>query len=287
MNNSMIDTDYEENQVGDSISLAETVVPKFIDFGRQLKAKRQENEFTLIDAVKHSINYGNYISKSLFSMYENGNMRDIDGRNMETLSKVYGISYHKLVNSFCSQKYHLDTNCGANVSNAMSNILGGVKLLSLEKLRHQQEGLANNASVVVSADDFLDDDIFYEMVRNNINRGIKYTYHIPMRAKPEIEAFRERLLFDDVLDGDVKKIEDSTRMLVQGEKEYSFNFVVHICSGAISAFKGIVIGKRPTAYYQVSSIDGEKLLGHIEYSLSSEGQTETTVRQFRRGLTVV
>lgn len=284
--NSMIGVDDAEHQIGDSVSLAETVTPRFAEFGKLLKTKRQSDMFTLTEAVERSISNKNHLSKSLLSMYENGNMRDIDDCNMTTLSLVYGIPHKTLVEMLCSQKYKIQLTANPIGASSAVDLLSDVTVLSLNDLQERQESLSNNATVVISADDFLDDDIFYGLVSNNINRGIRYAYHIPAHSESDVISFRERLLIDNVLEGNEGKIKENTQYFLQNEDEFSFNFVVHIDNGSHMAFKGIAVGKRPTAYYQVSGTEGKKLLKHIGFSVATSDNPKEVENYGRLALVI-
>ena len=171
-------------------------------FGKHLKNLRlQAGLARQEDAVAAMKEYGHSLSRSALSLYEQGRMTDVDAATLHAIEGTYHVSYDYLISQLTAEKYGVDC-FGAGGLKPLGYakievkepgevmLLGRVKMISLRRLEQEQRSLTASSTVYVSADDFLDNEYFVEMVRYNLRKGVRYQYLLPEARLSELQDLK-------------------------------------------------------------------------------------------------
>lgn len=258
-------------------------------FGTYLKSLRNARGFTLADvALDVGDKLNSKVARTTISAIEGNRVNSIKPLMLEALAAVLGTSYDDLVRRWTSHTYNVknsnkiiklfnDDGVVLNVPNEWNSEtiyedsrestrrhVDDLSIISLTTFRDIQGELPAGSRVYVAATDFLDDDMFYQMVLGNFKKRVEYFYHI------ENYALYERFVnhvtthdWDEESDGPLHG--EITHFLKQPETEESLKrshrvikfplncVLLENVEGHRQAFVGLIIEDRP-AYYQVADI---------------------------------
>lgn len=272
---------------------------KNINFSKYLAKLREANKMTLADvssAVSKVENIDVSISVSALKTYENGTVEFITKEKLAALASVYKIPVNEIYQSWVSSYFGNDI-----VQESVTKKIGGshkfiiedgeetreINLISIPELRSiQGDAKSNIDEVWVFAEDFLDDDVFYDMVANNMVLGIVYRYFFyrGSNSKLTFKRFVDRLSNDERLQDRIKELDN----LDLGNPKNGFaisywdvggvisNMVLHNKASGNQGFIGLLHDSRPIAYqvashYQTNQIlsFGTKVVLEHDYSTAA------------------
>lgn len=131
-----------------------------------------------------------------------------------------------------------------NLSNNRSTkIISNQRLAALQTSKHQGGTLCPNDLIIVWAQQFLDHDILYKTVLNNIHEGIKYLYFLDKKHVGNFRILLKRL-YDDIED---KAIVDDGMDVIFLRPELTMNNFVMFAAGSSRQrfYSSLIFEKRP------------------------------------------
>lgn len=236
-------------------------------FGEYLSKLRREAGFESLESVvtkARRISSGaKGLSRSMLSLYERGELGSANLEVLRQLAKIYRVPERDLLARWVKARYGIGSVSNENsivrFSDSTSCSLipraGAeeplVKLISLDRFRHEQGELPKGTRIAVAAMGFLDDSVFYEIARNNIKRGIEYIYLIPIADQAAYRAFVRKVEHDEPrlagrVDGKL------THYFPRANLDFPCNQVLYLFEdGSIQGYIGLLHGKVPQ-FFQVS-----------------------------------
>lgn len=151
-----------------------------------------------------------------------------------------------------------------DIHNAARNIPTDISLITLDEFRNIQGNLPFGSRVYVAATDFLDDDVFFEMVVQNFRKGVRYFYFLEDRLLYTrfLDAVRTNGWDEDAdgqLDGHLAFLLSSGEAIsnsieVHRNDSFPLNCVlIEDPERGPQAYLGMIVDNRPS-YYQVADI---------------------------------
>lgn len=205
------------------------------------------------------------VSKAMLSLYERGEIGSPRPQTLALLAKLYKIPYEEMVTRWCAARFGIPSlapradetivsRAGANecVLGAIpEDAIEGISIVTVHRLQEMQSKLPNDSAVGVVSIRFLDDNVLFNMVADNLERGIRYSYLLPEDEYTTYQALLERLREERPqlrrkLDGVL------TAFVPRASLGFPMNCVLHLESaGTLQGFVGIMQGDRPR-FYQVA-----------------------------------
>ena len=260
---------------------------EFMTFVELLAHLRDAKNWSLAEAVKMQSSVGipekDQFSKSTLAVMEAGSNRSIKKSVFEALAKIYSDDnqtnyddiYRKLVTKWMDYQFLsgsettslvLDDNSEkVTLKNPLMSKKGvnpkslkPIEIISLSELQRRQGQLQRKDRVYVLATDFLDDDIFEDMVVENLQKGVRYYYGLPQNAYEDFRLWIDSL--ETKLGIPSREIIKTKAMLIGDEtsdpalrelKRLPVNYVIHKKSdetNELEAYIGLLHGNRPQYY---------------------------------------
>jgi transcriptional regulator with XRE-family HTH domain len=197
------------------------------------------------------------LSKSMLSLYERGKIDTPKPDTLVVLAKLYGVPYEALATAWFCDRYNIsqkDQSLLVKQDNGQMRIPapngnGGVTLITIDRHRRNQAALANGSEVAVAATNFLDGEgEFFDLVSNNIKRGIKYRYLLPEEHRFEFEAFVQKLERTSALKLKLKD-PDVLRFILRPALSLPMSYVLYLLPGGkIEAYLSLPEQEFPKFY---------------------------------------
>ncbi len=157
----------------------------------RLKAGFRSLDDVLNFAKKNKLKFP---SKSSLSLYERGKVSSIKPEILQSLAQIYDLSYQDLAELWFKERYDIKNSFYKNnfpdfLLDADKNSISlkgtsedkrdSMKIISLENFSKQQSNLKKGSQVGVAVSQFLDHEYLFEMVSENIAKGVNYFYLLP------------------------------------------------------------------------------------------------------------
>ena len=241
------------------------------NFGSYLQGLRKLAGFTSLDAVIQALDETNdsqspSISKSMLSLYERGELGSVRPEVLQALSHIYRASYEDLAHRWFAERFCVSLRSSENskileaIEEHSLSLVGPaesdstrIRLIDLEELKKTQKELPKNAQVGVAAINFLDDNTFFDMVLENLKRGIVYYYFMPETEHLRYKALLTRVgEFHPALKG---KLDGKlTHFVPRPNLDFPVNYVVYVYpDGQLKAYIGLLAETQPF-YFQEAGL---------------------------------
>lgn len=197
------------------------------------------------------------LSKAKLSQYERGSVDTIRPEVLRLLARLYKVPFETLATAWFRDRYGVvDGSLQGTLTVALPNCgqvrleLGeeSITLESLDEFKRRQAILPKGTYVIVATRRFLDDTVFFDMVADNIARGIRYIYLGPEQHRSiyrhlitKLELAHPRLA--NKIDGTL------TRFFPRYDFDSPVNQVLYaLPSGQITGHIGLSVDELPVLY---------------------------------------
>jgi hypothetical protein len=232
-------------------------LPVFAQYLRESRIKAGFKSLAeAVSAANKSKLKGAILSKAKLSQYERGVIDTIKPEVMRLLAATYQVHYQELAQRWFNDRYCLEQSKNSKIvvnlpALGQVNLTANdeqIGLISLEALKSIQADVPKGTRVIVSAIRFLDDTIFFDMVLNNINKGVIYYYLQPESQRLMYQHLLTKI--DQALPGKKNKIDGiKTFFIPRVDFESPINQVLMIYpSGEVKGYIGLLGDDIPACY---------------------------------------
>jgi transcriptional regulator with XRE-family HTH domain len=239
-------------------------------FGMLLKEARIKVGFTslskAIDELKNRTGTTPF-SKATLNLLENGRISEIKPDFLKIICECYGVSYEVVLSEFIKAKYDIPDRFPLFHSDFIKKSDDesftlrptymnecDIEILSLDTLKKIQSSVPDRSTIGVSANTFLDDKVYFDMVLSNLKRGVRYYYYLPKDCEHGYRKFIADI--SKQLSTPVNRVDQRLCYFIpRGIAEFPINNVIHIHpDNSIYGFVGIVASDMVQYYQQADAL---------------------------------
>jgi transcriptional regulator with XRE-family HTH domain len=226
------------------------------NFGKYLLRLRESQGLSQDDVIAKAKSgaAAQILSKSTLSLYEQGRIHALRPAIAHILATIYKVPYQELVSRWTKEVFATQSSIASEAfilsASEDSCTLRGpsennqMTIISVDELRRTQENVPVGTEIGVATLSFLDNDIYFEMVSENIRRGVKYFYVLPEDDRITYVTLLSRIAqkYPEIarnLDG------KRTHYIARHPTDFPFNYVVYVYpKGQIQGYVGLLYDKR-------------------------------------------
>ena len=220
----------------------------FKNFGQQLVELRVQAGYSSLDKALIALKQRRTkitLSKSLLSLYERGQIKALRPEILRALAALYGVEYEYLATCWFEARYL------QRLPQISERKIFLDSIVSVEDMTKEQSSLRKDSQVGVCAMSFVDDRMFYDLVRNNLARGIKYTYLIPEYTRSAFNAFVSKLRSDSKVAPYLSS--GNLQFISRPMLDIPVSFVIHLpTDGTPQGFIALPVGDGPRVYQRTN-----------------------------------